>query len=302
MTCRTPRRTFSINSTAPAGAGSGGVLTSTSVVTSDLDGCVVMEDFIANGGFQGRSLNIYDARDGRWYQTFVDNTTGNYRLIGGLEGADMVMTADQPAFTPGVGMQQRNSRVTWSPLARRRVHQIFDESFDGGPVTRTFDGLYIRTPVLDRATPNDPGFCQGLIPGSRQLDFWVGEWKVSAQHEHRLGRSAVTSDLAGCLIEENLTSRIGFQSRSFLFYDFTVDRWFRTYADSTGEHFELSGGLDGDKMVLTGDELVREGRTVRIRVTIEPADGGVRQTVEVSRNGGRTWKEELALAYSQSND
>jgi hypothetical protein len=277
-----------------------GAIGSTSVITRELDGCVVMENFIANNGYQGRSLNIYDERDGRWYQSFVDNTTGNYRLTGGLQGRDMVMNADQTAFLPGVGVFQRTSVVTWSPLAGGRVRQVFDESFNGGPVTRTFDGLYLPTPSPDRATPNDPGFCRTTIPGARQLDFWIGDWKVSSKHGHRFGRSAVTSDLAGCLIEENFSSKHGLRSRSFLFYDFTADRWFATYADNTGEHYELSGGLEGAKMVLTGDERLRRGKTVRIRATLEPADGGVKQRVELSRDGGTRWKTISVLTYARA--
>jgi hypothetical protein len=275
------------------------ILTGTSVVTRELNGCVVMEDFIANGGFRGRSLNVYDAREGRWYESFVDNFAGNYRLSGGLQGADMVMTADQPAFTPGAGVRQRTTRVTWTPLAGGKVHQVFDESFDGGPTARTFDGLYLKTGEPERATPSDPGFCRTTIPGARQLDFWVGEWKVSAERGGRLGRSAVSNELAGCLVEENFTSRNGFRSRSFLFYDFTVGRWFRTYADNTGGHYELAGGLEGDRMVLTGEEVLRSGRKVMLRVTIAPANGGVRQTVEVSRNGGTSWREDLVLSYAR---
>jgi hypothetical protein len=282
--------------------GPAGLINSTSVITRELDGCVIMEDFIFNGGFQGRSLNIYDSRDDRWYQSFVDNTTGNYRLVGGLEGAEMVMNADQPAFTPGAGVRQRKSRVVWTALEDGSVRQTFDESFDGGPVTRTFDGLYLAADELDRATPGVNPFCQSSLPGARHLDFWLGEWKVSERRGPRLGRSEVTSNLNDCLIEENFSSRTGFKSRSYLFYDFTVDRWFRTYADNAGEHFELSGGLEDGQMVLTGDEVDWKGRTIRIRVVIEPAGERVEQSIEVSQDGGATWREDLALSYWRKRD
>jgi hypothetical protein len=278
-----------------------GVMTSTSVITRELDGCVIMEDFIANGGFQGQSLNIYDARDDRWYQSFVDNTTCNYRLVGGPAGAEMVMNADQSAFIPGVGVVQRQSRVVWTPLVDGSVRQVFDESFGGGPAFRTFDGLYLPADELDRATPAENPFCQSSIPGARQLDFWLGEWTVADRRGVRLGRSEVASSLNGCLVREDFASETGFESRSYLFYDFTVDRWFRTYADNAGEHFELSGGLEEGRMVLTGDEVVRKGRTVLIRVVIEPAGDRVRQTVEVSKDQGVKWKEDLDLSYSPAN-
>src|SRR5215212_8679319 len=37
------------------------------------DGCALLEQWTGNGGVTGKSLNIYDAVDRRWHQTWVDN-------------------------------------------------------------------------------------------------------------------------------------------------------------------------------------------------------------------------------------
>ncbi len=226
-----------------------GVIASTSVITSELDGCVVMEDFIGNGGLQGRSLNIYDARDDRWYQAFVDNVLGNYRIAGNAAPDSMLMTGTQQVFRFATGdFPIRSSRIVWADNPDGTVRQTFFETFDGGPEQVTFNGLYLPAASLDRATPAFFPFCQNVLPGARQLDFWLGEWAVKAADGPVVGASRVTSDLNGCLIEENFEGENGFRSRSFLFYDFVVDRWFRSYADNAGEHVELSGGLENGRM------------------------------------------------------
>jgi hypothetical protein len=282
--------------------GAAGGQIATSVISSELDGCLIMEDFIGNGGFQGRSINLFDRETGLWYETFVDNViAASFRLSGRLEGEEMVMTGSQPVFSFATGtVRQRDVTVTWSPLAASQVRQAFVVSFDGGPPFTSFNGLYVPEPNLVRATPSGFGFCQGQIPEFLQADFWVGNWQVTAENGPQLGASEVKKDLEDCLIEENFETAKGFKSRSFLYFDFVVEKWFRSYADNTGQHVELSGVLEGDALVLRGEEVGPGGKQLDLRVILAPASaGGVRQTFEVSKDGGASWKEDLSLVYTR---
>lgn len=272
----------------------------TSVITSELDGCVIMEDFIGSGGFQGRSLNFYDADTDTWHQTFVDGLIGNFRLSGGLQGDEMVMTGSQTVVQFPFAIRQRDSRITWTPLSAGRVRQVIEASFDGGPVQTTFDGTYIPATDLNRASPTPFPICR-LNPPFRQLDFWVGSWTVSASPGPQLGTSEVISDLNGCLIEENFQTPNGYRNRSFSFFDFDQSTWFRTFADENGEYVMLSGGFDGDALVLSGRDTAPDGREVELRVTIAPTShGGVQQTWELSHDGGASWNTDLTLDYQPS--
>jgi len=270
----------------------------TSIISSDLDGCAIMEDYRQNGGFQGRSMSVYDQATGRWYQTFVDNVAAaSFRLSGGLEGDRMVMTGSQPVFSFATGtVRQRDVTVTWSPLDGGRVNQRFLTSFDGAPATITFDGTYLPATELTRAPPWTINICRNNAE-FRQLDFWKGEWRVSAAQGPELGTSRVTTDLNDCLVQEDFETPKGYRSRSYLYFDFVVEKWFRTFADNTGTHRELSGNLSGDAMVMTGDETVANGKSRALRVTIAP-DGanGVRQRWEISESGA-TGRDELTLVY-----
>jgi hypothetical protein len=75
-------------------------LIATSIISSEMDDCLVMEDYIQTNGFQGKSINAYDRNTGTWQETFVDNViAGSFRLAGGLQGAEMVMTGRSRSST-----------------------------------------------------------------------------------------------------------------------------------------------------------------------------------------------------------
>lgn len=272
----------------------------TSIISSDLDGCAIMEDYQANGGYGGRSMSVYDEATGGWYQTFVDNViAGSYRLSGRFDGQRMVLAGSQPFYNFGPGaVQQRDVTVLWAPLDGGRVSQKFVASINGAPATTTFDGTYVPATDPTRATPWDFNLCRSNLE-FRQIDFWLGTWRVAAEPGPRLGTSRVTTSLNDCLVQEDFESPKGYKSRSFLYYDFVVDKWFRSFADNTGGHRELSGNLSGGAMVMTGEETDGHKKSRLVRVTIAPdGTGGVRQRWESSKNGGASWKDELTLAYT----
>jgi len=109
------------------------------------DGCALLEQWSGSGGFNGKSLNIYDAGDRRWHQTWVDSGGTLLVLAGGLVERSMVMSAVTPGTTdPTKTVQQR---ITWTPAADGSVRQLWESSADGGRTwTVVFDGRYVRAP------------------------------------------------------------------------------------------------------------------------------------------------------------
>src|SRR6187200_1349717 len=63
------------------------------------DGCALLEQWTGNGGVTGKSLNIYDAVDRRWHQTWVDNGGTLLILAGQLVDRSMVMSMTGPSPT-----------------------------------------------------------------------------------------------------------------------------------------------------------------------------------------------------------
>jgi TPR repeat protein len=56
-------------------------------------------------------------------------------------------------------------------------------------------------------------------PVHRQLDSWVGEWKVVNAQGQPAGTSSVQNILGGCVIFENWTGRMDYTGKSFNFVD-----------------------------------------------------------------------------------
>ena len=109
------------------------------------DGCALLEQWTGAGGFTGKSLNIYDATDRRWHQTWVDNSGTLLKLTGGFAERSMVMSTTGPSPTdPGKTVQQR---ITWTTSADGSVRQLWESSADGGSTwTVLFDGRCVRVP------------------------------------------------------------------------------------------------------------------------------------------------------------
>lgn len=110
-------------------------------IRRETTGCVLHENYTTPGGYQGQSLNIYDAARKVWHQTWVDN--GGLLLVieGGWRGDRMVM---QGATTGADGKRTLN-RISWIPNADGTVRQHWEQSKDAGKAWATaFDGLYRR--------------------------------------------------------------------------------------------------------------------------------------------------------------
>jgi peroxiredoxin len=96
-------------------------------------GRVLQEEWRGAGGDTGSSLNMYDARDGRWHQTWMDSSGTRLDLAGGVVGEQMLMDGEQPAADGGT----LRHRLTWTPLEGGRVSQVWVVSSDGGASWRT---------------------------------------------------------------------------------------------------------------------------------------------------------------------
>jgi len=97
-------------------------------------GCVLREEY-ASGPYSGRSLSFYDARDGVWRQTWIDNQGQPLHLEGGWRDGAMVMEQRREGTI---------DRITWTPLEDGNVTQVWTRSEDGGESwTTVFDGLYV---------------------------------------------------------------------------------------------------------------------------------------------------------------
>lgn len=103
-------------------------------------GCALRENW-SQPDFAGGSLNIYDAEDGKWHQTWVDQSGSRREFEGEIVEGKMVLIAtsrirqvpDRPALV----------RMTFTPNPDGTVRQFSDYSTDDGiSWSERYDFLY----------------------------------------------------------------------------------------------------------------------------------------------------------------
>ncbi len=132
----------------------------------------------------------------------------------------------------------------------------------------------------------------------RQLDFWVGEWRVFRTADQiEIASSRIEKILGGCAIKESYDSPGApggpYAGTSYSAWDFKDRRWRQMYVDTRSSVTLYTGGLDGADMVMTAP-----GAAGLQRMAYRPQpDGSVRQIGEVSTDEGKTWKPGYDYTY-----
>ena len=115
-------------------------------VTVDDNGCVVTEHWVAPGGSEGQSFNIFDRSIGQWRQTWVDNVGGQHDYRGALKDGNMVYSGDTPA--PNGQLGRVPTRLTFFHIRPDSVRQFSEQSSDSGRTWQVaYDLMYVRRKV-----------------------------------------------------------------------------------------------------------------------------------------------------------
>ncbi len=116
-----------------------GLTVGTSSIQLILANCVIFENWETPVS-AGKSFNVFDVRDGKWHQTWVDNRGLITHYVGGLVDGKMVL--DSESMQNGV---RTIARMTFSKLDNGDVRQHGENSTDGGKTwTTSFDFTYVR--------------------------------------------------------------------------------------------------------------------------------------------------------------
>lgn len=137
----------------------------------------------------------------------------------------------------------------------------------------------------------------------RELDFWIGEWDARGLKQAPTAppsSSVITKILNGCVILENWKS-LGFAGQSFNIFDRTRGKWHQTWVDTAGGLHEYWGELKDGNMVYEGMIAPTPGKPPQqTRMTFfNLGPDKVRQLVEHSTDGGKTWQVRFDIAYAR---
>jgi hypothetical protein len=137
----------------------------------------------------------------------------------------------------------------------------------------------------------------GDEPRMHALDFWLGRWIVSSEREFA-GHNVIAPILDGCAVTERWLDARGRAAFSLFWYDRNEDRWKQVFlteralgVGATKEKAEVAGMTTPTQIRFQGRYPGAEGTIIddRTTLTLEAADR-VRQLIEISTDGGKTWK------------
>ncbi len=135
----------------------------------------------------------------------------------------------------------------------------------------------------------------------RQFDFWIGDWDTFELNDRDkvVARNRVDSILDGCVLREVYEQRDGLTGQSFTIYDLARKVWHQSWVTNRGQLLVLEGGMQGDRIVLTGTvpAAAADGKPVQLRGVWTRVEGGVRETAERSGDGGKTWQPLFDIVF-----
>jgi hypothetical protein len=147
-------------------------------------------------------------------------------------------------------------------------------------------------------------------PMGRALDFWIGDWKVvDAKTGAAAGSNRIERVLDGCAVIENWHGvDAGDDGKSLFTYDARRHSWEQVWVTQdttrTGglKHKRMLGLFYGNIVKFQGELTDPKGRRILDRTTLIPlTDGRVRQTIEWSRDRGKTWQTGFDAYYNRKD-
>jgi len=159
-----------------------------------------------------------------------------------------------------------------------------------------------------KAYAGDPRYQQLLVrierpceadPAYHKLDFWVGRWDVF-DGANKDGTNVIEKTLNGCALIENWKDVEGHEGKSLFYYNPVTGKRKQVWVTDTGplkEKLEVEAPEKG-AVRFQGELPQKGGGTILDRTTLTPLPGDrVRQVIETSRDGGRTWEVGYDAVY-----
>jgi hypothetical protein len=160
-------------------------------------------------------------------------------------------------------------------------------------------GFAFATSGLAATAPNS---C-ATNAGNRQLDYWLGNWKIGAEGSSQSAHSNVTLSLDKCLVVENWDGGRGHRGQNIFGYSADDKSWYGMFADNEGRvHVFTSGKVADGTAQFEGTSRGPNGENILNRVkVIRLNPNKVEQTWEKSSDNGTTWSVVFRGEYSRAN-
>jgi hypothetical protein len=138
---------------------------------------------------------------------------------------------------------------------------------------------------------------------NRQLDYWLGNWKIGAKGSSGNAHSTVSLSLDKCIVVENWDGGRGHYGQNVFGYSADDRSWYGMFADNEGRvHIFSSGKVASGSAEFEGTSRGPNGESILNRVkVIRLNPNKVEQTWEKSNDNGVTWNVVFRGEYSRVN-
>jgi hypothetical protein len=139
-------------------------------------------------------------------------------------------------------------------------------------------------------------------PESRQLDYWVGEWKISGPGAGPDAVSKVHLVLDQCMVVENWDGGRGHTGENMFGYSVDDKSWHAMFVDNQGRvHVFTAGKVSAGTAEFSGPSKGANGEMILNRVRIvRMSPDKVEQVWEKSSDKGATWVVDFHGEYVRS--
>jgi hypothetical protein len=177
------------------------------------------------------------------------------------------------------------------------------------PIPRTMFSRLVILEILMALALAANGFAADQSGGcasntaNRELDFWLGNWKIGAAGSSANAHSSVSLSLDKCLVVENWDGGRGHSGQNIFGYSADDKSWYGMFADNEGRvHIFTSGKVSSGSAQFEGTSRGPDGHSVlnRVRITRMGPDK-VEQSWEKSIDNGSTWNLAFRGEYSRAN-
>jgi hypothetical protein len=147
----------------------------------------------------------------------------------------------------------------------------------------------------------DSGSCSASA-GSRQMDFWIGDWTVTYPGMPGSAASKVSLVLDDCVLIESWEGGEGHKGENIFAYSADDKSWHGMFADNQGRVHMLEGKVAPGAAEFTGPSRGPNGQAVLNRIKVVRVTANtVEQSWEKSRDNGVTWTTEFRGQYTRHN-
>jgi hypothetical protein len=132
----------------------------------------------------------------------------------------------------------------------------------------------------------------GDVPGDfEQFAFWVGKWNIQQEGAPGIATDTIKRLGNGIALLEKYRAPDGSTGTSVTVYDVATGLWTQTWSDSGGGYIQVTGGPEGDRVVLTGTSIGPDGSRVMSRLIFEKITRRTFDQIgQFSNDGGATWQ------------